>query len=126
MNSLGSAIVNRPIFFYRSCMMAPQFAACNWVPSRITETQINNFVITGALAPQNVLQWRVLGPECPPEPKEGEVIVFLQHLGRGFSPPGSKNFWDVLASFQLHPQDIGPNLVSNICDFQVFYEVYLQ
>src|SRR4051812_5417324 len=27
--------------------------------------------------------------------------------------------------FDLRPQDIGPNSVSNICNFQVFYEVYL-
>ena len=52
--------------------------------------------------------------------------MFMQHLDRGFSPPGSKKFRDVLASFQLHPQDIGPNFVSNICNFQVFCEVYLQ
>ena len=32
----------------------------------------------------------------------------------------------MLANFQLHPQDIGPTLVSNICNFQVFCEVYLQ
>ena len=32
----------------------------------------------------------------------------------------------MLASFQLHPQDIGPNSVSNICNFHVFCEVYLQ
>ena len=32
----------------------------------------------------------------------------------------------MLASFQLHPQDIGPNSVSYICNFQVFCEVYLQ
>ena len=50
----------------------------------------------------------------------------MQHLDRGFSPPGSKKFRDVLASFQLHLQDIGPNSVSNICNFQVFCEVYLQ
>ena len=39
---------------------------------------------------------------------------------------GQSFFRDVLASFQLHPQDIGPNSVSNICNFQVFCEVYLQ
>ena len=50
----------------------------------------------------------------------------MQHLDRGFSPPGSKFFRDVLVSFQLHPQDIGPKYVSNICNFQVFCEVYLQ
>ena len=88
--------------------------------------QINGYVVTGALASKNVLHWRVPGPECPLEPQDGEVIVFMQHLDRGFSPPRSKFFRDVLASFQLHPQDIGLNFVSNICNFQVFCEVYLQ
>ena len=40
--------------------------------------------------------------------------------------PVQNSFRDVLASFQLHPQDIGPNSVSNICHFQVFCEAYLQ
>ena len=52
--------------------------------------------------------------------------MFADHLGRGFSPPGSKKFRDVLANFQLRPQDIGPNSVTNICHFQVLCEVYLQ
>lgn len=45
---------------------------------------------------------------------------------RGFSPPGSKFFRDVLHFFKLHPQDNGPNSISSICNFQVFREVYLQ
>ena len=53
-------------------------------------------------------------------------MVFADHMSRGFSPPGSKFFCDVLNFYQLHPQDIGPNSVSNICNFQVFCEVYLQ
>ena len=106
--------------------MTKQSSTCNWVPSQITETRINGYVTTGALASKRVLHWRVPESECPPEPQEGEVIVFMQHLDRGFSPPGSKKFRNVLASFQLHPQDIGPNSVSNICNFQVFCEVYLQ
>ena len=57
--------------------------------------------------------------------KEGEVIIFTDHMNRGFSPPGSKFFRDVLHFFDLRPQDIGPNSVSNICNFQVFCEVYL-
>ena len=31
----------------------------------------------------------------------------------------------MLHFFDLHPQDIEPNSVSNICNFQVFSEVYL-
>ena len=46
-------------------------------------------------------------------------------MNRGFAPPGSKFFREVLNFFDLRPQDIGPNSVSNICNFQVFCEVYL-
>lgn len=66
--------------------MAKQFSAYNWVPSKITQTQINGYVTTGALASKRVLNWRVLDSEFPPEPQDGEVIVFMQHLDRGFSP----------------------------------------
>ena len=34
-------------------------------------------------------------------------------------------FCDALNFYQLHPHDIGPNSVSNLCNFQVFCEVYL-
>ena len=112
--------------FQISIAMAKQVYECNWAPSRVTEEQLNNLVKTGALAKKDVIHWRVPGPENPPTPKDGEVVVFADHLGRGFSPPGSKNFRDVLANFQLRPQDIGPNSVTNICHFQVFCEVYLQ
>ena len=54
------------------------------------------------------------------------MIVSIDHMGRGFSPPGSKFFYDVLASFQIRPQDIGPNSMSNIYNFRVFCEAYLQ
>ena len=61
-----------------------------------------------------------------PNPRDDEVIVFTDHMNRGFSPPGSKFFREVLHFFKLHPQDIGPNSISNICNFQVLCEVYLQ
>ena len=63
--------------------------------------------------------------EEKPLPKEGEVINFTDHMSRGFAPPSSKFFREVLNFFDLRPQDIGPNSVSNICNFQVFCEVYL-
>ena len=53
-------------------------------------------------------------------------MIFADHLARGFKPPGSKFYRDVLANFQLRPQDIGPNSVTNLCHFQVLSEVYLQ
>ena len=86
---------------------------------------MNEYVQTGVLAKKDVIHWRVPGTETPPEPKYGEVIFFTDHMLRGFSPLGSKFFRDVLHFFKFHPQDIGPNFVSNICKFQVFCEVYL-
>ena len=114
------------LFSSLSPEMAKQFCSCNWVPSRVTEAQLAGCVATGALANKDTIHWRVPGPEFPPEPQDGEVIVFADHLSRGFTPPGSKFFRDVLAAFQIHPQDIGPNSISNICDWQVFCEAYLQ
>ena len=76
--------------FQISIAMAKQVYECNWAPSRVTEEQLNNLVKTGALAKKDVIHWRVPGPENPPTPKDGEVVVFADHLGRGFSPPGSK------------------------------------
>ena len=106
--------------------MAKQYVSCDWVRSVVTEEDLVKLSSIGTLGPQAELKWRAPGNECPPTPRSGEVIVFLDHISRGFSPPGSRFFRDVLATFQLHPQDIGPNSVSNICDFQVFSEVYLQ
>src|SRR6266496_4361827 len=105
--------------------MPKTVTSCNWVTSRVIEEDLNVYVQTGVLAPKDVIHWRVPGTETPPQPKDGEVIVFIDHMLRGFSPPGSKFFRDVLHFYKLHPQDIGPNSVSNICNFQVFCEVYL-
>src|SRR3954465_12261013 len=68
--------------------MAKQVYECNWVPSRITETQLNNLVLTGALSSKNAIHWRVPGNECPPTPQEGEVVVFADHLARRFRCTG--------------------------------------
>mgnify|MGYP006268275955 CR=1 FL=1 len=87
---------------------------------------MNEYVQTGVLARKVIIHWRVLGAETPPEPKDGKVVIFTHHMLRGFSPPGSEFFRDVLHFFKLHPQDIEPNSVSNICNFQLFCEVYLQ
>ena len=107
--------------------MPKTVTSCNWVPSIFTQNMLKDFVKIGFLPAKDILHWRVSKQnEKRPQPKDGEVIVFTDHMNRGFSPPGSKHFRDVLHFFQLHPQDIGPNSVSNICNFQVFYEVYLQ
>ena len=100
---------------------------CNWVPSTVTEDTLKQFVTIGFLPEKNVMSYCAPDPdEERPQPKDGEIIIFTDHMNRGFSPPGSKFFRDVLHFFKLSPQDIGPNSISNICNFQVLCEVYLQ
>ena len=79
----------------------------------------------GTLPPKEVIEWRALAREVRPQPAEGEVVVFADHLERGFSPPGSKLFRDAFSFFNLHSQDLGPNSITNLCQFQVFCEAYL-
>lgn len=106
--------------------MVKTVTACNWVVSWVIDEDLNEYVQTGVLAKIDVIHCKVPGNETHPEPKDGEVIVFTDHINRSSSPPGSKFFPNVQHFFKLHPQDIGPNSVSNICNFQVFCEVYLQ
>ncbi|SPT17216.1 unnamed protein product [Triticum aestivum] len=99
---------------------------CNWMRSNVTNDTLANFVKSGYLPKKEVMSYRAPDPsEERPQPRDGEVVIFADHMSRGFAPPGSKFFRDVLNFFDLRPQDIGPNSVSNICNFQVFCEVYL-
>ena len=99
---------------------------CNWMRSNVTDETLANFVKSGYLPKKEVMSYRAPDPsEERPQPRDGEVVIFADHMSRGFAPPGSKFFRDVLNFFDLRPQDIGPNSVSNICNFQVFCEVYL-
>ena len=69
--------------------MAKQFYSCNWAPSQVTEEQLNGMVKIGTSPKKNEIRWRVPGLENPPTPKQGEVVVFVDHIGRGFKPLGS-------------------------------------
>lgn len=100
--------------------------ACNWVPSQVSDLSLQDFKTQGLLSEAEANTCRVPLGECPPNPKEGEVICFTDHLLRGFSPPGSKFFRDVLNFYELHPQDLASNSIVNLCQFQVICEVYLQ
>ena len=70
---------------------------CNWVPSRVTGATLKDFVNIGFLPEKSIMSYRAPNPaEEKPQPKDGEVIIFTDHMNRGFSPPGSKFFREVL------------------------------
>lgn len=95
--------------------MAKTDKACNWVKSHFSTLMLDDLVEQGLLLAQAMISWRAPEEEHSPQPNEGEVVVFMDNLQRGFCPPGSRFFWDVLNFFDLRPQDLGPNSVTNLC-----------
>ena len=62
--------------------------SCDWVASQVSELMLNEYVDMGVLSAKDVIHWRVPGRETIPQPREGEVVVFTDHLLHGFSPVG--------------------------------------
>ena len=82
---------------------------CNWVRSIVTDNTFNEFVKTGYLPKKEIMSYRAPDPtEEKPQPKEGEVIVFTDHMNRGFSPPGSKFFRDACTFLTSDLKTSGP------------------
>ena len=82
---------------------------CNWVPSIVTNSKLAEFVKSGHLPKKDVMSYRAPDPsEEKPHPQAREVIIFTDHMSRGFAPPGSKFFREVLNFFDLRPQTSDP------------------
>ena len=95
--------------------MAPKatkaHVTCNWVPSTVTRSKLSEFVKSGHLPKKDVMSYRAPNPsEEKPQPKEGEVIIFTDHMSRGFAPPGSKFFREVLNFLILDLKTSDPTL----------------
>ena len=76
--------------------MAPKAAkapvTCNWVPSTVTKSKLAEFVKSGHLPKKEVMSYRAPHPfEEIPQPKDGEVVVFTDHMNRGFAPPAQNS-----------------------------------
>ena len=106
--------------------MAPKPKIVNWAKSSMSELSLQALVDSGLLPAQDTIEWRAPEEEVYPQPEQNEVVIFAEHVSRGFCPPGSKFFRDVLHFFNIRPQDLAPNSIFNLCQFQVFCEVYLQ
>lgn len=97
----------------------------NWTKTSML-LMMTNLVNAGLLPAQAEIEWRLPAEETHPQPGQNDIIIFADHLHMGFRPPGSKFFCDILHHFNIRPQDLGPNSIMNLCQFQVFCEVYLQ
>ena len=89
--------------------MAPKTATFyNWVPSIVTEKTLQDFVKTDYLPKKSVMHYRAPKPEEEkPQPKDDEIIVFTNHMNRGFSLPAlnSSGTFYTFSTFILKTSD---------------------
>ena len=108
--------VNLPMTF-SSVAMGAIFKA-DWLPTKVDDAFLEDCVKTGNLDPKEVIGWRSgLGDEIP-NPKEGEIVVFAEHLERGFKPPGSKFLRDAMAFMNVRLQDLAPTRSATCASFK--------
>ena len=98
----------------------------NWTGSTVSVAKLQDLVDSGDLQAQDIIHWRAPGNEVVPAPRDSEVIIFADHLNRGFKPPGSLFFRTLLAYYGLRPQDLAPNSILSLSNFTVLCEDYLQ
>ena len=61
-----------------------------------------------------------------PSPTKDEVVIFSEHLFRGFTSPGNLFFRQVLDFYKLRIHDLVPNSVLTLSNFVTLCEDYLQ
>jgi hypothetical protein len=66
--------------------------SCNWSSSSVYEETLENLEKEGRLPPKAVCHWRGPLDETAPTPLDEAVVVFVEAINCGFTPPGSK-FW---------------------------------
>lgn len=77
------------------------------------------------LPPAGEVEARTPGNEVVPEPREGEVVVFLVHFACGFGLPASHFFRRFLGFYGLQPHHLGANSILQLAAFIAFCEGYV-
>ena len=98
---------------------------CNWEGSWVDEDFLESLSARGLLPPKDQCEWRAAGEEVIPNPQPGEIVIFAEHVERGFKPPGSLFFRSLMQQLGLRFHDIGPNLMLQVSNFHVLCEDYL-
>ena len=96
----------------------------NWGRSTLSHETLKGHQLSG-LIPSSI-KWRAAGDEVEPSPAKGEIVIFGEHLFRGFTPPGNLFFRQLLAFYKLCIHDLAPNSILNLSNFVVLCEDYLQ
>ena len=98
--------------------------SANWGRSLLTQDTLKGYEESGLISAS--ISWRAASEETEPLPAAGEVVVFGEHLFRGFTPPDNIFFRQVLDFYKLRIHDLAPNSILNLSNFVTLCEDYLQ
>ncbi|KAE8767269.1 hypothetical protein D1007_61407 [Hordeum vulgare] len=96
-----------------------------WVGSEVSAGHIEVLGHRRVLPPADLVAARLPGAEAAPTPGEGEVVVFVECICRGFGLPASDFFSHFLTFFGLQPHHLAPNAVLELAAFVVLCEGFI-
>ncbi|KAE8783369.1 hypothetical protein D1007_43136 [Hordeum vulgare] len=96
-----------------------------WLGSDVGEGHIEALRHHRLLPPASQALVRLPGAETAPTPAVGEVVVFVEHLYRGFGLPASSSFAEWLQFFGLKPHHLAPNAILQLAAFVVLCEGFV-
>ena len=76
-------------------------AVVNWAKSTVSEAVLQRYEDSGELPRKRDIAWRAAGDEIRPKPREGEVVILVDHITQDSVhrvPLSSGGFWHTTAS----------------------------
>lgn len=96
-----------------------------WRGSKITAENIAKACSEGLIGKADEVEARIARKELMPMPRQGEYVIFLDHLDHGLALSASTFFHSLLDEYGLQPHHLGANSISQISAFVAACEAYL-
>ncbi|KAI5000447.1 hypothetical protein ZWY2020_005036 [Hordeum vulgare] len=100
----------------------PGWIQGDFLPSTVTKEGVLDLVENGMVADNS---WKLRGDELEPAPREGERVLLLTHVERGFSLPPHPFFRGFLFYFGIQLHHLSPNNVACLSAFITLCECFL-
>ncbi|KAI4991153.1 hypothetical protein ZWY2020_039524 [Hordeum vulgare] len=94
----------------------------DFLPSTVRETDVLELVEHGMVVNKS---WRLPEGEMEPVPKEGERVLLLRHVARGFSLPPHPFFRGIMNYFRVQLHHFPPNAIAHLSAFITLYECFI-
>jgi hypothetical protein len=94
-----------------------------WEGSNVKPAEVTWLYKTKRIPPQ--VAFRLPAGEIEPDPKDGEVVVFVAHFARGLGLPASGFLRSFLDKYKLQPHHLLANAFTLLSSFVSFTEGYL-